>query len=466
MKQISRLLSLGMIVLLVMLLSFGCAPGDFSGTAYFSQIGDNTTLGKVDAGYFHELYVDNSTLYIGGVPFTGDGGNVAKWYSDNGTPNESLGIIGDWYLDNENGDYYEKTDAKGMSHWELRGNLKGEKGDAGEQGIQGEQGLLGLQGLQGIQGETGEKGDKGDQGAPGPTHANIAVLDLITEAFTTPLKSAYDNAVSLAHSHFNKAILDATEEAFTTVLKTSYDWLVTNITPSWKATVDSAVALAHSHVNKSTLDATQEAFTTALKSSYDWLVTNITSDWKTTIDNFIASKEQVNGLAPLDANSKVPTVNLGGSGASSSTYLRGDQTWATPSASGGLGYVVEAYAASQSTTTDGQTLYWGSRLVAPSTTANRWRIYIPKAGMIKAVYVYSYAGTAGSNQAWAMYIRLNNTTDILVQSLSANTNDRVWANTGLSIAVVQGDYIEIKEVCPTWGTNPATVTRSAVIYIE
>lgn len=42
------------------------------------------------------------------------------------------------------------------------------------------------------------------------------------------------------------------------------------------------------------------------------------------------NKGQANGYAPLDSSSKVPTTNLGGSGANSSTFLRGDQTWAAP----------------------------------------------------------------------------------------------------------------------------------------
>ena len=133
---------------------------------------------------------------------------------------------------------------------------------------------------------------------------------------------------------------------------------------------------------------------------------------------------------------------------------------------GGLGYARELVSASQSTTTDSQTMYWGGMAVAPSTTAARWRIYIPKAGTIKAVYIYSYSGTAGSNENWSMYVRLNNTSDTLIQTLAANTNDRVWSNTGLNISVAVGDYIEIKEVQPAWGTNPATVTRNGIIYIE
>lgn len=54
-------------------------------------------------------------------------------------------------------------------------------------------------------------------------HANKATLDLIEEAFTTALKTAYDGAVTDQHTHANKATLDLIEEALTTALKTQYD---------------------------------------------------------------------------------------------------------------------------------------------------------------------------------------------------------------------------------------------------
>lgn len=46
-----------------------------------------------------------------------------------------------------------------------------------------------------------------------------------------------------------------------------------------------------------------------------------------------SAKGSANGYAGLDATSKVPTLNLGGSGADNTKFLRGDQTWAVPGSS-------------------------------------------------------------------------------------------------------------------------------------
>lgn len=55
------------------------------------------------------------------------------------------------------------------------------------------------------------------------THANKTTLDLIEEAFTSALKTAYDGAVTDSHTHTNKVTLDLIEEALTSALKTNYD---------------------------------------------------------------------------------------------------------------------------------------------------------------------------------------------------------------------------------------------------
>ena len=55
------------------------------------------------------------------------------------------------------------------------------------------------------------------------------------------------------------------------------------------------------------------------------------------------NKGAVSGYAGLGANSVVPTVQLGSGSASGTTYLRGDQTWATP-AGGGVPLIKQYFA--------------------------------------------------------------------------------------------------------------------------
>lgn len=154
-------------------------------------------------------------------------------------------------------------------------------------------------------------------------------------------------------------------------------------------------------------------------------------------------------------------------GTPSGKYLKDDGTWATPAGGTGNGYVLNGGADNQATTTDGQTLYWGCfPALALTTTADNVRMYIPKAGTIVAAQVFAHAATAGTGEAWVMNIRKNNTTDTQIASVALAAAQRLWAKYDLSIAVAAGDYIEIKEVCPTWATNPANVRRACSIYIE
>ena len=129
-------------------------------------------------------------------------------------------------------------------------------------------------------------------------------------------------------------------------------------------------------------------------------------------------------------------------------------------------YTIQGSAGNQATTTDGQTLYWGNIQLAPSTTADNTRVFIPQNGVIKKAYIFVQSGTAGTAESWGMYIRKNNTTDYLIQNLSLGAAVRNWSNGALNIPVSQGDYIEIKEVQPSWTTNPANVRRNFMIYIE
>ena len=114
------------------------------------------------------------------------------------------------------------------------------------------------------------------------------------------------------------------------------------------------------------------------------------------------------------------------------------------------------------------TRYFGNTIKMPTAGADISKIYFPRAGTIKFASIYTYAsGVAGTNEAWSLYIRINNTTDVLIATVSLATAERVFLNTGLSTAVTLGDYFEIKSVAPvTWATAPTNVLFGGNIYVE
>ena len=152
--------------------------------------------------------------------------------------------------------------------------------------------------------------------------------------------------------------------------------------------------------------------------------------------------------------------------ASATTFWRGDGTWATPAGGGSsLGYQIMVQALTSSPV-DAQTVYFGQMPKAPITTAAVSKVYIRKAGTITQANIYVYSGTAGTAEAWSLYIRKNNTTDTLIETISAAASERVFDNSSLSIAVAAGDYIEVKSIQPTWATNPLTTIYGGYIHIE
>ncbi len=137
-----------------------------------------------------------------------------------------------------------------------------------------------------------------------------------------------------------------------------------------------------------------------------------------------------------------------------------------PGGGGGLGYCLFV-SAPISSPVDAQTVYFSNIADALETDSARRKVYIPKAGIIKAVDVTTYAkSAAGTDEAWSAYLRLNNASDTLIATLSLATAERHFVNLALNIAVVAGDYINIKLVNPTWVTNPAGVLIGGHVYIE
>ena len=130
------------------------------------------------------------------------------------------------------------------------------------------------------------------------------------------------------------------------------------------------------------------------------------------------------------------------------------------------GFALSLFTTSSSTTTDGQTVYFGFGALAVTTTAASRRVYAPRACTIKAVTAVMNASTAGTAESFSIYVRVNNTTDYLIATVAVSNTWRIFANAALSIALAAGDYFEIKVVYPTWATNPATVTWNATIFCE
>ena len=89
-----------------------------------------------------------------------------------GAPTETLGNVGDYYLDLSNSNLYGAKTAQGWGNpISLKGiqGDKGEKGDTGATGQKGEKGDTGATGQKGEKGDTGATGQKGEKGNTGAT---------------------------------------------------------------------------------------------------------------------------------------------------------------------------------------------------------------------------------------------------------------------------------------------------------
>ena len=105
--------------------------------------------------------------------------------------------------------------------------------------------------------------------------------------------------------------------------------------------------------------------------------------------------------------------------------------------------------------------------IANSTTAARNKTYFRRAGVIRVADIFTLAtGTAGSNEAWSIYVRLNDTTDTLIATVSTTGPERNFTNTAIDITVASGDFFEIKVVDPTWATAPTLMNISGYILVE
>lgn len=144
----------------------------------------------------------------------------------------------------------------------------------------------------------------------------------------------------------------------------------------------------------------------------------------------------------------------------------GGATPVTPATTPTLGMRYHVSAATHNPA-GGATAYFGSSGAAPSVSAGHARVYVLDAGTITGASVYSYASSvAGTGEDWVLAIRLNDTTDTTIATVASTAAGRVFTNLALSIAVVAGDFFELKATHPSWATAPEGVTYGGGVYIE
>lgn len=125
--------------------------------------------------------------------------------------------------------------------------------------------------------------------------------------------------------------------------------------------------------------------------------------------------------------------------------------------------------AAYSSPTDSQTVAFGSMPIAPQSSGSvipAFNIVLRGNGVIRACTFNSWAsGTAGSGEAWSLYIR-HNSTDYLVATVSSTAAIRVFENTALNIPYVDSDTVKMILVNPAWATNPSQVLGQGTVTLE
>jgi len=294
--------------------------------------------------------------------------------------------------------------------------------------------------------------------APAPTKAQIG-LGNVPDLDTT-------QSVANSHTHANKSILDAITEAFTTALKSAYDsaasWISTNgatvvahlsRTDNPHSVTKAQVGLGNadntSDVNKPVSSATQ----TALNAKYD---ASNPSGYETT-SQLNARDTNNRSRANHTGTQTVATISDFSTAAVSAVQSLLDAKIFTLSVMSPLFTPVNA-----------QTIYIGNYpALGGSTAAGSRRIYIPKTGVLVGVAINILTnGTVGTGESWAMSIRKGDGTLATVASVATINAHRTFLNTSMSLSVTAGDYVEVQLVNPTWATPPTNISVCGNILIR
>jgi len=137
---------------------------------------------------------------------------------------------------------------------------------------------------------------------------------------------------------------------------------------------------------------------------------------------------------------------------------------------GGASLAFQITQTSGSNPADGVTYFMTNQSLLTLFTAStsQCRQYMPMAGTINKCYGnVRVDGTLGSAQNVTIALRLNNTSNSNVTTtLQLTSANQTFNTTSLGLSVVAGDYIEVIIICPTWTTNPTTVSLSLTYLVE
>lgn len=115
---------------------------------------------------------------------------------------------------------------------------------------------------------------------------------------------------------------------------------------------------------------------------------------------------------------------------------------------------------------DSQTNFFSNIAIVPVTTTTAHEVILRGNGVIRACDFNTWASTGvGTNEAFSLYVRINST-DYLVQTISAATQKRSFVNTSLNIPFVDGDVLRMNYVTPAWATNPTGLVGAGNLIIE
>lgn len=133
-------------------------------------------------------------------------------------------------------------------------------------------------------------------------------------------------------------------------------------------------------------------------------------------------------------------------------------------------FVMNVDAGSISAPTDATTYYMGGTNLSATAGANNRRIILPFDCTLIGFSSIIYSAIDATNETYSIFVRKNNTTDVLLSNLfkvhTVGTYSEYLSSNTLNISYSAGDLIELKIVTPTWATNPTTLVHSFKLFFK